>query len=57
MKQQIKRKVPINKENDQWKLHQLFRNFTQKLDQLPDAGEVQRNRGRSAPQGIVPMVF
>ncbi|MFA6083441.1 hypothetical protein [Mucilaginibacter sp.] len=57
MKQPIKRKVPIIKDTDQWKLHQLFANFTQKLDQLPDAGEVQRNPKRSAPQGIVPMVF
>jgi hypothetical protein len=55
--QQIKRRVPIIKEDDQWKLHQLFGNFTQKLDQLPDAGEVRRNPQRSAPQGIVPMVF
>jgi len=58
MKQQIsKRRKTINKEEDQWKLHQLFRNFTQKLDQLPDAGEVRRNPQRSAPQGILPMVF
>ncbi|OKS84499.1 hypothetical protein RG47T_5262 [Mucilaginibacter polytrichastri] len=57
MKQQIKRRVPITKDNDQWKLHQLFSDFTQKLDRLPDTAAVLRNRRRSAPQGIVPMVF
>jgi hypothetical protein len=55
--QQIKRRIPIIKENDQWQLHQRFRNFTQQLDKLPDAGEVRLNPQRSAPQGIVPMVF
>ncbi|MBT2560175.1 hypothetical protein J7E50_02930 [Pedobacter sp. ISL-68] len=53
----ITRRIPIIKDNDQWKLHQLFKDFTEKLDKLPDAGEVRRNPKRSAPQGIVPMVF
>jgi hypothetical protein len=53
----IKRRIIIKKENDQWKLHQLFANFSEKLDRLPDAAAVQRNQLRSAPQVFVPMVF
>ena len=53
----IKRRITINKENDQWKLHKLFANFSEKLDRLPDAAAVQRTELRSAPQGFVPMVF
>jgi hypothetical protein len=56
-KQIIKRKIKINKENDQWKLHQLFGEYALNLDRLPDAREIQRNPLRSAPQGLTEMVF
>lgn len=51
------RRIKIDKENDQWQLHQQFRKFGEQLDRLPDAAEVRRNPARSAPQGILPMVF
>ncbi|WP_345951300.1 hypothetical protein ABDD95_07670 [Mucilaginibacter sp. PAMB04274] len=51
------RRVKIQKENDQWQLHQQFQSFTEALDRLPDAAAVQRNPARSAPPGMVPMVF
>lgn len=51
------RRVTIQKENDQWQLHQQFKTFTDALDRLPDAAAVQRNPARSAPQGLVPMLF
>ncbi|MGF7079637.1 hypothetical protein [Mucilaginibacter sp. UYCu711] len=57
MKTPTQRRVTIKKENEQWNLHQQFRKFTEAIDRLPDAAQVQRNPARSAPQGIVPMVF
>jgi len=51
------RRIKIDQENEQWHLHQQFRKFSEQLDRLPDAAEVRRNPARSAPQGILPMVF
>jgi len=57
MKTQKSRTVKIKKETDQWKIQQLFGKYAGMLDRLPDAGEVQRNPLRSAPDGIAEMVF
>ncbi|MEZ2336368.1 hypothetical protein AB6735_12080 [Mucilaginibacter sp. RCC_168] len=51
------RVVKIKKENREWKLQQQFGAFVDKLNRLPDAGEVQRNPMRSAPAGLTEMVF
>ncbi|MES2113204.1 MAG: hypothetical protein V4577_30920 [Bacteroidota bacterium] len=56
-KEQKERVIKINKENREWKLQQQFGAFTDKLNRLPDANEVQRNPGRSAPAGLTEMVF
>jgi hypothetical protein len=56
MKKQ-QRKVKVKRGNDQWKIQQLFGNLAERLDRLPDAGEVQRNPLRSAPPELTTMVF
>ncbi|WDF55799.1 hypothetical protein [Mucilaginibacter sp. KACC 22063] len=53
----IKRKVTVIEESKQWKLHQLFGEFIQNLDRLPDARQVQQNPLRSAPKERTVMVF
>ncbi|WP_460692237.1 hypothetical protein [Mucilaginibacter puniceus] len=56
-KRVINRIIKINTKGDQWKLQQLFRELTGRLDRLPDADEVRRNPLRSAPADITEMVF
>jgi hypothetical protein len=51
------RVIKITKENREWKLQQQFGTFIDKLNRLPDANEVQRNPGRSAPAVLTEMVF
>jgi hypothetical protein len=51
------RKVKVKRNNDQWKIQQLFGNLAERLDRMPDAGEVQRNPLRSAPTELTTMVF
>ncbi|HEY4324010.1 MAG TPA: hypothetical protein VGN20_08480 [Mucilaginibacter sp.] len=53
----INRKVTIIEESTQWKLHQQFGDFIQRLDRLPDAREIQGNPLRSAPKERTVMVF
>ena len=49
--------VNINQQNEQWKIQQQFGELANYLDRLPDANEVRRNPLRSAPPGLVEMVF
>jgi len=51
------RVIKIEKENREWKIQQQFGNLVDRLNRLPDAGEIQRNPLRSAPAGITEMVF
>jgi len=51
------RVIKIEKENREWKIQQQFGNLVDRLNRLPDAGEVQRNPLKSAPAGITEMVF
>ncbi|WPU94697.1 hypothetical protein SNE25_04080 [Mucilaginibacter sabulilitoris] len=51
------RKLTIIEEGKQWQLHQLFGEFVQQLDRLPDARQVQSNALRSAPPERIVMVF
>jgi len=58
MKKEIKNRViKINKEGKGWQLQQRLGELTDRLDRLPDANEVERNPLRSAPAGLVEMVF
>jgi hypothetical protein len=56
-KQFEKRKKTVIENSKQWKLHQSFGNFAERLDRLPDAREVQANPLRSAPQERTVMIF
>jgi hypothetical protein len=56
-KQQKTRTIKIRKESEEWKLQQRFGAWTEQLNRLPDANEVQRNPQRSAPAGLTVMVF
>ncbi|WP_175404026.1 hypothetical protein [Mucilaginibacter sp. PPCGB 2223] len=57
MKKVKHRKVKIDKENEAWNVQQQLGRFAVGLDRLPDAGAIQRNPQRSAPQGLTDMVF
>jgi hypothetical protein len=57
MKNKIIRKVKVDKESDLWRIYAQFGNYAQKLNRVPDTAEMLRNPARSAPLGLVEMVF
>ncbi|GGH12214.1 hypothetical protein GCM10007352_18860 [Mucilaginibacter phyllosphaerae] len=50
-------RVTLPKTTKQCKLYQQLQAFSKDLDRLPDAREVSRNKPRSAPADLLPMVF
>ncbi|WP_159440685.1 hypothetical protein [Mucilaginibacter sp. OK098] len=57
MKNKVITKVKVDKDSDLWRIYAQFGNYAEKLNRLPDAGEIQRNPLRSAPPAMVVMVF
>jgi hypothetical protein len=60
MKQQMKTTkgcIQPVKTKQQWQLYQNLGTFAQALNQLPDATEVRKNKPRSVPIELLPMVF
>ncbi|MNY56125.1 hypothetical protein D3C86_1921700 [compost metagenome] len=49
--------ITLPKNKKQWKLYQQLGKFAKDMDRLPDAHEVQKNKARSAPLQLLPMVF
>lgn len=49
--------VKRNTKGTQWKAQQAFGRLAAELNRLPDADEVMKNPLRSAPLGLVEMVF
>ena len=49
--------IKRNTKGKQWKAQQAFGKLAAELNRLPDADEVRKNPLRSAPPGLVEMVF
>lgn len=49
--------IRLPKTKQQWKLYQQIGKLAAGMDRLPDVQEVKKNRPRTAPQDLLPMVF
>lgn len=56
MKNKVITKTKVDKESDLWKIYAQFGSYAERLNRLPDTGEMQRNPLRSAPHELVTMV-
>jgi predicted metal-dependent hydrolase len=51
------RVITIHKYEAQWNLSQTIGRYAAKLNALPDAAQVGKQKRRSAPLALLPMVF
>jgi hypothetical protein len=57
MKTTKNRTVRLKKDSELWNNYALLGAYAEKLNRLPDAGQVRQNPLRSAPQEMTVMVF
>lgn len=55
--QKMARTVKVTKYSKQWQLHQRLGRFVQRLDRPVEQGDLQDLRLKSAPKGLLPLLF